>query len=378
MSNSSNKMPETGVQALIFGASGITGWAITNSALSYPTTSTFSQVVGLTSRPLSLEASGLPSDERLQLYSGLDLSQDAEAITKYLKKIKNVEQITHVYFAVYVHRGWGDEGSEERIEENVDFIVNAVAAVEAVCPNLQFWTFPTGGKESAPRVPAPYAEHIFYYPQVDTLAKLSEGKSWKFADIRPDAIVGFVPNHNPMNLAEPLALYASLWKSLSSSTKIPFPGTLESYMHLQSNISSDQLGRFHIYASLHPDLTAGKAFNIADEDKGLSFAMVWPGIAAYFGLEGVGPVEREGRSGEKWVMEKRGEWDEWTRKNGLREKVLEKTCWDFMTVVAGEYSTFDRDFDISEARRIGFTESVDHIKGYHIAFDRMRAAKIIP
>jgi hypothetical protein len=124
----------------------------------------------------------------------------------------------------YVHRGWGDEGSEARIKENVDFIVNAVAAVEAVCPDLQFWIFPTGGKvyllslstshrneadsakwhgfefgkkvsritplkESAPRIPSPYGDHIFYYPQVDTLAKLSEGKSWKFADIRPDAIV---------------------------------------------------------------------------------------------------------------------------------------------------------------------------------------------
>lgn len=44
----------------------------------------------------------------------------------------------------------------------------------------------------------------------------------------------------------------------------------------------------------------------------------------------------------------------------------------------GEYSTFDRDFDLGEARSIGFTESVDHVKGYHVAFDRMRAAKIIP
>jgi hypothetical protein len=44
----------------------------------------------------------------------------------------------------------------------------------------------------------------------------------------------------------------------------------------------------------------------------------------------------------------------------------------------GEYSTFDRNFDISEARRIGFKESIDHAKGYHVAFDRMRAAKIIP
>lgn len=45
-----------------------------------------------------------------------------------------------------MHRGWGDEDSEQKIRENVEFIVNAVAAVEEVCPNLQFWTFPTGGK----------------------------------------------------------------------------------------------------------------------------------------------------------------------------------------------------------------------------------------
>jgi hypothetical protein len=136
-----------------------------------------------------------------------------------------------------------------------------------------------------------------------------------------------------MNIAEPLALYASLWKALSPSKQIPFPGTLESYTHLQSNISSDQLGRFHIYASLHPELTAGNAYNIADEDNGLSWAMVWPGIVGYFGLEGVGPVEDEGRSGEMWVRGKKAAWDEWERENALREKVLDRTCWEFMTVV---------------------------------------------
>jgi len=87
------------IQALVFGASGITGWAIANSALSYPTAKTFSRVIGLTSRPLSLKDSGLPLDPRLQLYSGLDLSQDAKTITEYLKKIENIDQITHVYFA---------------------------------------------------------------------------------------------------------------------------------------------------------------------------------------------------------------------------------------------------------------------------------------
>ena len=102
MASVPTKAPVTGLQALVFGASGITGWAITNSALSYPTTTTSTRVVGLTSRPLSLRDSGFPSDPsdpRLQLYSGLELSQDVESITQYLKKIDRIDEITHVYFA---------------------------------------------------------------------------------------------------------------------------------------------------------------------------------------------------------------------------------------------------------------------------------------
>jgi hypothetical protein len=79
--------PPSGLQALVFGASGITGWAITNSALTYPTPSTFSRFVGLTARPLGLEA------------AGLDLSKDVDDIVGYLCEIKDIEEITHVYFA---------------------------------------------------------------------------------------------------------------------------------------------------------------------------------------------------------------------------------------------------------------------------------------
>lgn len=140
-----------------------------------------------------------------------------------------------------------------------------------------------------------------------------------------------------MNLAEPLALYASLWASLTPpGTPIPFPGTAASYTHIQSNISSDQLGRFHIYASLHPELTAGKAFNIADQDKGISFEMVWKGIVGYFGLVGIGPVEggeEKGESGEGWVRRQKDVWGSWEGENGLRKGVIEGTCWGFMTTV---------------------------------------------
>ncbi len=44
-------------------------------------------------------------------------------------------------------------------------------------------------KESDPRIPEPYADEVFYYAQYDLLKKLSHGKNWTFAEIRPDAIV---------------------------------------------------------------------------------------------------------------------------------------------------------------------------------------------
>jgi hypothetical protein len=48
----------------------------------------------------------------------------------------------------YVHRGWGAEDSDKRKAENVNFIVNAITAVEIACPKMQFFTYPTGGKVS--------------------------------------------------------------------------------------------------------------------------------------------------------------------------------------------------------------------------------------
>jgi len=86
------------LSALVFGASGITGWAITRTTLEYPTPTTFSRVIGLTNRPLSLEDSQLPPDPRLSLKSGVDLSGDVEAVVKALANIKGIEEITHVYF----------------------------------------------------------------------------------------------------------------------------------------------------------------------------------------------------------------------------------------------------------------------------------------
>ena len=95
-----NKMTSSSnLRALVFGASGITGWAIAKEALQYPTPSTFDQIIALTNRPLSKAEALFPDDDRLQLYSGINLSAGVDEVEAGLKKIPGIEGVTHVYFS---------------------------------------------------------------------------------------------------------------------------------------------------------------------------------------------------------------------------------------------------------------------------------------
>ena len=85
--------------ALVFGASGISGWAIVRECLSYPSSDTFSRVIGLTNRPLAKEALLLPNDDRrVELYDGMDLSLGVDYVVEKLKGIKGIEEVSHVYY----------------------------------------------------------------------------------------------------------------------------------------------------------------------------------------------------------------------------------------------------------------------------------------
>jgi hypothetical protein len=110
---------------------------------------------------------------------------------------------------------------------------------------------------------------------------------------------------------------------------------MKSYTHFHSDCSQDQVARLTIYASLHPEKTAGESFNIADVNQPITWEMVWPSIYDYFELKAVAPVQgKEVLNGEAWARSRSLEWDSWTAENKLKPKVLDNTCWDFMTVVA--------------------------------------------
>jgi hypothetical protein len=85
-------------RALVFGASGITGWSLVQEALTYPTPTTFDRVIGITNRPLTKGDALLPDNERLSLYSGINLSRGVEAVESGMKGIPGIGGVTHVYF----------------------------------------------------------------------------------------------------------------------------------------------------------------------------------------------------------------------------------------------------------------------------------------
>lgn len=92
-------MADTTKVALVFGASGISGWALAKNLLSYPTPTTFDRVIGLTHRPRTIVESGLPQDLRLELYSGVDLRTDLDTVKRQMQeRVPDLNQVTHVYY----------------------------------------------------------------------------------------------------------------------------------------------------------------------------------------------------------------------------------------------------------------------------------------
>lgn len=90
-----------GKHAIVFGASGIGGWAIVNKILNnYPSKDTFSSVTALTNRPLLLEDSKWPKDSRLDIVSGIDLMKGSQKDLEqtFKEKVPNVHNVTQLYF----------------------------------------------------------------------------------------------------------------------------------------------------------------------------------------------------------------------------------------------------------------------------------------
>lgn len=69
--------------------------------------------------------------------------------------------------------------------------------------------------------------------------------------------------------------------------------------------------------------------------------------------------------------------DALAKKHNLNEAVVDQQGWGHLHFMMVQFD-FDRGFDLTRCREVGFWEEIDTVEGYIIAWERIRAAKILP
>ncbi|KAJ6018428.1 hypothetical protein N7499_002849 [Penicillium canescens] len=388
---------QAGNHAVVFGCSGINGWALVNQLLSgYPAPNTFSKITAVANRLFTSEEAKWPRDDRLQIVSGIDLlGGDDTTLQKTLsQKVLSVETISHVYYAAYR----ASDHAAEECRLNKEMLRAAVQSLETLSSRLAFVVLITGTKaygvslldkfpfrgqvplkEDLPRVPAEYAKDLFYYHEVDLLHELSAGKPWSWCEVRPDVIVGVAPFGNANCMAQTMGIYLGLYRALQGAgARVAFPGNDTTWRLLSTDSNQDIIARFCIFSSLQSrEKVHARAFNIADSATPVSWSERWPILAAYFGLEGVGPDDASLHP-TKYIDQHRDELQALCRQRGLREDIIYKSMHNTGSrMVSLRLMDFDRPFDLGRARSIGFEEVFTTKESWYTAFDRVRDTKIM-
>lgn len=182
-----NIMAEQSNHAIVFGASGLLGWAVANQLLSaYPHVGAFSKVTVALNRPVpesELYFPGpSPSRPELQIASGVNLlSGTGEDLAKQLKeKVAGAETITHVFYngtltllfhcdfianrpfcpdtqlTATVFAPFNDDHIRE-CKQNSDMMQRIVDAMNIVAPKLKSVVYAGGSRV---RVHGPYLVRI--------------------------------------------------------------------------------------------------------------------------------------------------------------------------------------------------------------------------
>lgn len=197
--------------------------------------------------------------------------------------------------------------------------------------------------------------------------------------------VGFTPHGSGWSLALHWAQYLSLFahnhgvqqpSQDTQAVEVPFPGSDAGFGSLHTPVSSHTLGRVAVYASLHPEQCGRRILNVADSERPTSFRELWPALAAWFGLVGVGPTDEGSdtlKPGEyvarhRQVFEAMGLSKAASGGVGVGSAQLDSV---------GSWLTFDRQLGLGRLRAAGYVEERDPVEGWLEAFAKFRGAGII-
>ncbi|KAL7915572.1 hypothetical protein GGI35DRAFT_437180 [Trichoderma velutinum] len=414
-------MGEMSNHAIVYGASGLIGWALVDQLLSdYPTKGSFSRVTAVTNRPLALPDAYWPklcSDgPELQLVSGIDLRGEGAALANSLKEaVNDIKNITHIYYLVFT----AVEDDIEEVTTNLQMFQTVIDAHHLLSPNLKFVVFPggtrgygiylPGGTFTPPltedlvdSLPADYAQTCVYPRYRTLLDRESKGKKWTWCEVCPDAIVGFTPNGSQFSLALHWAQYLSLFaynhgvgphtSGNQKSLKVPFPGNVAGATSLFTPVASQTIARFMIYASLHPDTCGGgQLFNIGDSETPCKYGELWPQLAKWFGMVGLTSIEPSKKLENTLKVGELPQNMEWLTPGEYVAKyrdIFSQTgneaairggvgAGSRQLDSVGYWLTFDRQLSLKKVRETGFEGDKDPAQAWLETFEKFRKARLI-
>jgi nucleoside-diphosphate-sugar epimerase len=346
-------------RALVIGGLGVVGRGLLKHLLSLPDW----DIVTLSRRQVSEEfpVSSISVDL-------LDADMAREALS-------SLDDVTHVYYVAYTPR----PTHEEEVAPNFQMFRNVMDVLVHSAPNLQHVSLMQGTKaygahlgpyktpalESDPRIISP----LFYYPQQDYLAALSQGKTWSWSIMRPRCVWGFSVG-SPMNMITALGVYAAISKELN--LPLCFPGTMASYRRLDQAVDTNLLAKATIWASTDP-AGANEIFNVANGGL-FRWEHMWPRIADAVGMK-CGPV-RSVKLTEA-MSDKRDLWEQIVTRHNLRpipyERLVDWQFADFQWNI-----DYDHISDTTKLFRAGFHEMADDEQMIVDMLKQLKADLIIP
>ena len=349
--------------ALIAGVSGIIGRHLAEHLMA---------TEGWTVSGISRHNHDLPKGVK---HIAVDLS-DAAAVKDALK----ATDVTYVFITAWLRQAT----EAENCRVNAGMVRNLLAAVEG--KKVQHAALVTGAKHymgpfeayAKTKMVTPFREEMprlpyqnFYYDQEDELFAASQKQGFGWSVHRPHTLIGYAVG-NQMNMAATLGAYAAICKE----TVMPFvfPGSPQQY-EACVDITDGRIISKHLHWAATTPAARNQAFNIANGEV-FRWNWLWPKLAAHLGVK-AGEYPGHAQPLEKQMAGKEAVWDNIVAKHGLEKNPLSTVAswWHSDADLGRVIENFN---DMTKSRDMGFTAYQNSIHSFTDAFDKFRAAKILP
>ncbi|WP_024695207.1 SDR family oxidoreductase [Pseudomonas syringae] len=349
--------------ALVVGASGIVGSAITQLLLEHDW-----QVAALSRSPSSVPG---------VIPVAADL-QDPASLNAALADLKP----THVFITT-----WSRQATEaENIRVNAAMVRNVLDAVRAA-NSVQHVALVTGlkhylgpfeayGKGTLPQTPFRETQprldiENFYYAQEDEVFAAAKKDGFTWSVHRPHTVTG-VAVGNAMNMATTLAVYATICKA--TGRPFVFPGSRVQWDSLTDMTDARQLAQQQLWAATTPE-AANQAFNITNGDV-FRWSWMWGQIADYFGLQAA-DFPAQPAPLEEQMADDQTAWTDIVNKHQLKEGDINRLISPWHTD-ADLGRPIEVVTDMSKSRKLGFSAFKASDDAFFEVFEKLRHERLIP